>query len=266
MLSIIAWCNAKISQRQGARLYSRLGAKLLGRIDVNFPNQDACKRLCYLQEQAAKLLGHPTRGHRDVLLWTNELCLTLDGFAYCDAVSPACAERLDSIDASSRVEMLWNQDDSYARDEVRRDGIDLKVDGLVATIRQGYDFNPFLLYLENSGVTEWRFHARKHPCFLSDLSLLKRARKVRKVSLKDCTPSEWQACNVPELVIELPTMMLDCQILTSLDRLEKLSLLSVHTHIQALKSLPRLKVLVVLDEANQPKTFEGKELHQFLHT
>jgi hypothetical protein len=266
MLSITVWCNAKFSQRQGARLYSQLGGKFLGWLDVEFPSRDPCKRIWYLQEQAAKLLGHPTRGHRDVLLWTNKFCLTLDGFAYCDAVSPACAERLDSIDASSRVEMLWNQDDSYARAEVRRAGIDLKVDGLVATIRQGYNFSPFLLYLENAGVTEWRFHARKHPCFFSDLSLLKRARKVRKVSLKHCTPSEWQACNVPELVIELPHMMLDCQILTSLDRLEKLSLLSVHTHIRALKSLPRLKVLVVLDEANQPKTFEGKELHQFLHT
>ena len=122
MLSIIAWCNAKISQRQGARLYSRLGGKLLGRIDVNFPNQDACKRLCYLQEQAAKLLGHPTRGYRDVLLWTNELCLTPDGFAYDDAVSPACAEKLDSINASSRLEVSWNEDDSFAKRYVKKLG------------------------------------------------------------------------------------------------------------------------------------------------
>ena len=266
MLSIIAWCNAKISQRQGARLYSRLGGKFLGWLDVNFTSRDPCKQIWYLQEQAAKLLGHPTRGHRDVLLWTNELCLTPNGFAYDDAVSPACAEKLDSINASSRLEVSWNEDDSFAKRYLKKLGnfathIDDKVVICYPAPPRCY------LWYENLGVTSWSFvHPRKKQVSNIDLKFLRHARCVQKVTLMSYLPINWQDCNVAELVIFLPKVMLDVNHLTSLTRVERLTLLAKTYNVKSLRKLPKLECLTIQGDDNKTRTFEGQALQTFLET
>ena len=264
MLSFAAWCNLKIGQRQGARLYSRLGGKLLGRIDVNFPSKDACKRLCYLQEQAAKLLGHPTRGYRDVLLWTNELCLTPDGFAYDDAVSPVCAEKLDSINASSRLEVSWNEDDSFAKRYLKKLGnVAIHMDDKVVI---SYPAPPrCYLWYENLGVTSWTFvHPRKNQVSKIDLTFLRHARCVKKVTLMSYLPINWQDCNVAELVVDLPEVMLDVNHLTSLTRVERLTLFAKTINVKSLRKLPKLECLTIEGDDNKTRTFENQALRTFL--
>jgi len=273
MLSIIMWCGESISstcQKKRVNLYLRLGGKFLGCLDLSWPSDEVWKRLDYLQEQASKLFLHVTRGFRDVLLYVDGTVVVPRGYAYHDNVPADKAKLICNITTSSRVEMLWNEDDSYAQRLIRNSpikllhheyGDNMVMLGLVPGLVVPREF----LWFENT-VTSWMMFMDKHYTHQADLKLFRHARKVKTLRLLNCMPLNWQDCNVPELHLTLEGMLLDARVLAKLDRLEVLTVCSQATHVEALVALPRLRRLEIRDENNTTFTFEGQELTNFLRT
>ena len=79
-------------------------------------------------------------------------------------------------------------------------------------------------------------------------------------------PIDWRDCNVAELVICLPEVMLNVNHLTSLTRVERLTLLAKTMNVKSLRKLPKLARLTIQGDDNKTLTFESKALRTFLET
>jgi len=265
-------------------LYSRLGGNVLGWLDLDDlecltdmeGNYDFAQKLDFLQEHASKLVPHPTRTFREVLLYVDDKLVVPEGYAYNDEVC------IVDVCVSSRVEMLWNENDNFAKTfvdtwyEKYNAGIPkpwLHYETVHIYMTRGLSIPRALLWYENVGITSWTCYtlggddASQDASIQVDLGFLQRARSVERLSVCKCIPRNWQHCNVRHVRLDLPGI-LDARVLLGLDRLEVLTLCWQATHVKALEGLPRLRRLT-LGKNNTNKvcdTFEGQELTNFFHS
>ena len=270
MFVVSLWSDQVTSRfSHNIKLYAKLGGAFLGFVDAS-PSKKVVGTLRSLQYQASLLVKHPTRNFRDVQLWVGDKRLTPTGFAWHDDVSLKCVKNFALLFKAKRVDMMWNEDDSIAKTHllsypalcVARSGTLVQVVGRVDTLPR------HLLWHENTGATTWVF-ATRHPTSMVDLGFLEYATNVQAIVLKSLVPFDWKNCNVAELSIEDPNFVLDCSKLSGLTCLERLTLNLATTNLAALASLPWLSKLVLATwrhKLQTYKTFEGKELHEFLHS
>ena len=104
------------------QVYTKLGGKHLGQVELKNANNTLVEQVKDLQEQVAKLLAHPTRTSNYLLLEIQGF--KLPSFTYCDQVDKAleleASKRLEECKSNSQIECMYDEDDSQALSTVQR--------------------------------------------------------------------------------------------------------------------------------------------------
>lgn len=157
---LMVWFG-QVVQQDGIHVFSRLGGKYLGNFKLPSKSLSAFQKVRFLQQQAARLCPHPTRTCEDILLYANQTQVGPPNMAYLDDLNEEANLQVQQLlDRSTRLEMMWDEDDVYAKCKVEQAGIRVT------------DFGDFLklsltvrTYRKNSGIS-----ANNESCFATLLS------------------------------------------------------------------------------------------------
>lgn len=127
MLSLLSWCGTLCEQDRwqvfsklgGSRLGSidkhRLGlaSKLASKLESKLASLDTSTILRNIQREASCFFKHPCRSFRHIALFVGAVRLTPDGFTY-HANTKSDSRVVDILAKATRLDVMWNEDDSYA--------------------------------------------------------------------------------------------------------------------------------------------------------
>ena len=224
------------------QVYTKLGGKHLGQVELRKANQPLVEQVKDLQEQVAKLLAHPTRTG-------NYLSLEIEGFklptfAYRTQVEQAfeleALKRLEECKSNSQIECMYDEDDSQALAKVQSahelDGLNMKLDIIVSDafvpeIRVlKYTHNPKHLFVWSSG------HGVQVDC--SPLSCLTSLERLGFCGVK---VKDWQfARHLPLKHLDLGLEAFNCMDFGCVPYLEELLLQVPYSKIVLLRMPARL--------------------------
>ena len=111
-------CFGQVVRQDGIKVFSRLGGKYLGNIDVDKTSMNALQQVRLLQHQATRLCPHPTRSCKDLLLYVDQQQVGPPGMPYVTEFSPE--ERLDveqalsSMKTIKTIQVMWDESDEHA--------------------------------------------------------------------------------------------------------------------------------------------------------
>jgi hypothetical protein len=251
-----------VGRQDSIEVFSRLGGKYLCDVKVPSKTLSAFKQVRFLQEEVARLCPHPTRTHEDLLLYTNQEAIGPPGMAYMDDLDEEASLQVHQLlEGCTRLEMMWNEDDSYARSKVEQAGIQVGEDddNLGVSLRlNGADLPKELGYLGKLRRPCWDIFpgfGAKNLCI--DLSVFKMRNAssvsgsihpldVEYLGLHNVTPSNYMYCNVKALSVR--ALCIDCKSLSGLDQLERLSLDGAVHNLKELGNLPKLEYLCLNSE------------------
>ena len=120
---------------------AKLGGKVLGLIDMPAGDLFTKDPLCVverLQSQASKLLVHPCRPARYLMVFVDQLCLTGSSFAFTKQLG---FELVQAFPVATRllktktIDVMYNEDDTYAMQALRRK-CEVKQRGHVLEVKQ----------------------------------------------------------------------------------------------------------------------------------
>jgi hypothetical protein len=260
-LRIMAFClNACFNQvvrHDGIQVFSRLGGKYLGNIDMCNTTLSAFQKVRFLQQQASSLCPHPKRTCEDLLLYVGQEQVGPPGMAYMDDLNEEASLQVQTLlKRCTRLEMMWDEDDAYAKSKVEQAGIRVEEFGCFLDIGlNGTDFPKELGYLGKKGNSRW--HITRHTGAIRvDFSVFKMRNaisssgfihplEVKFLSLYNITPTNYMHCNVKHLCVI--ALDIDCNNFAGLDQLETLCLDGCHVvrNLKALAELPKLKDIIL---------------------
>ena len=226
------------------QVYTKLGGKHLGQVELRKANQPLVEQVKDLQEQVAKLLAHPTRTG-------NYLSLEIEGFklptfAYRTQVEQAfeleALKRLEECKSNSQIECMYDEDDSQALSKVQiihelgthdlNMRLHIKVrDVLVPEIRVlKYTHNPkhLLVWTESHGVQ-------------LDCSPLSCLTSLERLDFGNVNVKDWQfAQHLPLKHLDLGLEAFNCMDFGCVPYLEELLLQVPYSKIVLLRMPARL--------------------------
>lgn len=182
MLSLLLrFGAAPRKDKQEIKVFSKLSGGFLGRIRrPRFAN--AYSVLRDLQDQAARLLVHANRPARYLALFVGSERLTSPSFPFVKELDSKEEQRvLDTFGGARRVDVLWDEDFTYAKDALRKmDLIVDFVDGQLAIESVSDDLHGLHL-LEDALTPELEVFGFEEA--VTEIELICNAKKVGKVDL-----------------------------------------------------------------------------------
>ena len=130
MLGLTLWSGMLPRQRESQlKVYSKLSGAFLGVLDrPSLPTGQAYQVLRLMQDQIAKMFVHHNRPPRYMVLMANNVCLTSPSFMFVRQYSSTESKKVyDLLAQASRLDVFYNEDDSYALDMVDRLYLDVEV-------------------------------------------------------------------------------------------------------------------------------------------
>ena len=255
-----------VARQDNIKVFSRLGGNYLGDIKVPSKTLSAFKQVRYLQQQAVRLCPHPKRTCEDLLLYVGQEQVGPPGMAYMDDLDEDTALQVQTLlKGCTRLEMMWDEDDAYAKSKVKEAGINVKDFGCCLDIElNGTDLPKELGYLGKKGKSRWHITTHTGTDICVDFSVFKmryaisssgfiHPPEVESLSLYNITPTNYMHCNVKNLWVK--ALDIDCKVFENLEQTETLHLSGLrHTRIthvvrnfQELAKLPNLKTLYLGD-------------------
>ena len=182
MLSLLlCFGAAPRKDKQEIKVFAKLSNGFLGRIPrPRFAN--AYSVLRDLQDQAARLLAHTNRPARYLALFVGSERLTSPSFPFVKQLDSKEEQRVsDTFGGARRVDVLWDEDFTYAKDALRKmDLIVDFVDGRLA-IKSAVDGLHGLHLLEDALVPELEVFGFEEA--VTEIQLFCNAKNVGKVDL-----------------------------------------------------------------------------------
>ena len=264
MATCLMVCFGLVVRHDGIQVFSRLGGKHLGNIDMCNTTLSAFQKVRFFQQQIARLCPHPERTCEDLLLYVGQTQVGPPGMPYLDDLDEKDNLQVQQLfDGCTRLEMMWGEDDSYAESKVEQAGIHVTECGCYLNIElNGTDLPKELGYLRKKRKPYWRIWniTNDGTDICADFSVFKMryARSVpgsthpfdvERLDLYGITPTNYMHCNVKHLCVSASGI--DCQVFTELDQIESLVLYNwkhsqwarVERNLKALTKLPNLKHL-----------------------
>jgi hypothetical protein len=229
MATCLMACFGQVVRQDGIKVFSRLGGKYLGNIDVDKKSKNALQQVRFLQQQLVRIFPHPTRTHEDLLLYVDQQQVGPPGMPYTTEFSPQ--ERLDveqalsSIKSTKTIHVMWDESDEHAQRVINK----------TTHVCMEHEPNVFCIMLYKAVPKEITYLARRWakqgvtagtitnlgaPC-VQDLRFLRNL-NLTSLLLKDVVPTSWADCNVQALQVK--GTQLDFAF-DNLDKVEELSLL-----------------------------------------
>ena len=255
-------CFGQVSLQNNIKVFSRLGGKYLGDIKVPGETLSAFQNVRFLQQQVARLCPHPKRTCEDLLLYVGQEQVGPPGMAYMDDLDEEASLKVRQLlDGCAQLDVMWDEDDSYARSKVEQAGIQVSAyDDTLVVALSGADLPKELVYLVKKGKSQWRIYSPTGTGICVDFSVFKMRYavsasgsmyplEVKSLSLANITPTNYKHCNVKNL--SFANSEIDCKDFAGLDQLEDLCLRefcntpSSHEvrNFAELAKLPKLKSL-----------------------
>ena len=255
-------CFNQVVRHDGIQVFSRLGGKYLGNIDMCNTTLSAFQKVRFLQQQASSLCPHPKRTCEDLLLYVGQEQVGPPGMAYMDDLDEEASLKVHQLlKGCTRLEMMWDEDDAYAKSKVEQAGIQVSAyDNTLVVALTCADLPKECGYLGKQGKSQWRINSLTGTNICVDFSVFKMRYaisasgsmyplEVNALSLANITPTNYMHCNVKNLSVV--NSEIDCKVFANLDQLEDLCLHefcntpSSHEvrNFEELAKLPKLKSL-----------------------
>ena len=264
MLALKAWSNyqPRNEDTNTIKLFMRLSGKYLGNLHVP-KSLSVFQQVRFLQLQAAGLCPHPKRTCEDLLLYVGRTQVGPPDMAYLDDLDEEASLQVQALlKGCAHLEMMWDEDDVYAKSKVEQAGIRVEQVGADLAIHlNGTELPKELRYLgkqlgalpgimfvsvANTRVDFSAFKMRYARSVTESKFLL----DVECLALYNTAPTNYIHCNVKTLVVAVPCV--DCKNFVGLDQLETLKLdgshlspLCVVSNLNALAELPKLKNIML---------------------
>jgi hypothetical protein len=264
MLALKAWSNYQPlnEDTNTIKLFMRLSGKYLGNLLVP-KSLSVFQQVRFLQQQAARLCPHPKRTCEDLLLYVGQAQVGPPDMAYLDDLDKEASLQVQTLlKGCTRLEMMWDEADSYAKSKVEQAGIRVEQFGPYLEIHlNGTDLPKELRYLgkqrktlpcimfvsvANTSVDFSAFKMRYARSVTESKFLL----DVEGLVLYNTAPTNYNHCNVKTLLVAASCV--DCENFVGLDQLETLKLdgshlapLRVVRNLKALAGLPKLKTIML---------------------
>ena len=144
MLALRTWCGSPgLSEQQNVKVFSKLSGAFVCHVRPCWKDcKDAYSMLRDVQDQVAKLLVHPKLPSRYLALFVESKRLTNSMFPFVKHLDVQEGRRVfDALGGTRRVDVLWDEDFSYAKNvlqamnlKVKFVGGQLTVKGMVETL------------------------------------------------------------------------------------------------------------------------------------
>ena len=126
MLVLTVWLGGfgtLLHTNKQIKAYSKLGGSFLGSV-IRTCSDDAYSVVRSLQDQVAKIFRHQRRPSRYLALFVGEKRLVGPSFPFVKALDQAKSQQVfDALSGASRIEALWDEDDSYAKQHLKLLGL-----------------------------------------------------------------------------------------------------------------------------------------------
>ena len=107
------------------KAYSKLGGSFLGLV-LRPCSSDAYSVVRSLQDQVAKIFRHPRRPSRYLALFVGGKRLVGPSFPFVKTLHQEKSQQVfDALKEASRIEVLWDEDDSYAKQHLKLLGLNV---------------------------------------------------------------------------------------------------------------------------------------------
>ena len=249
-------CFGQVFRQDRIKVFSRLGGNYLGDIKVPSKTLSAFKQLRFLQEEVARLCPHPKRTCEDLLLYVGQEQVGPPGMAYLDDLDEEASLQVQTLlKGCTRLEMMWDEDDAYARSKVEQAGILFWYENHngVNVVVSRPDLPKELGYIVKQGKTQWYMFHNTGPTMCVDFSNFKMryasSLEVERLTLANITATNYMHCNVKHLSVTASGI--DCKSFAGMDKIESLVLCEfkhsqgphVERNFKELAKLPNLKDL-----------------------
>ena len=259
MLALKAWSNyqPRNEDTNTIKLFLRLSGKYLGNLVLS-KSLGVFQQVRFLQLQASGLCPHTKRTCEDLLLYVGQTQVGPPDMAYLDDLDKEASLQVQALlKGCTRLEMMWDEDDAYAKSKVEQAGIRVEQVGPYLEIHlNGTDLPKELRYLGKQRKTLPGIMFVSVANVSVDFSAFKMryARSVTESNflldveclvLYNTAPTNYIHCNVKTLVVAASCV--DCENFVGLDQLETLKLDGCHfvCNLKALAGLPKLKTIML---------------------
>ena len=198
MFACQAWAGSVLPTKKLSgkhfRVFCRLGGAYLGCV-FDLVGSVPTERARSLQQQASKLLRHPTRTPRYLQLYVGSTMITPKEFVYKACLTKCqgevVAQHLDLVDS---LEVLWDEDDVKAcQDAKNKHACRVYGDGLSVFFKRRLDMRVMALNA-NRDYSMLCLNATKRVIF-EPLSLLEGFTNITNLCLVNTIPCDWTVLN-----------------------------------------------------------------------
>ena len=148
MLALRTWCGSPAqSEQQNVKVFSKLSGAFVCHVRPCWKDfKDAYSMLHDIQDQVAKLLVHPKLPSRYLALFVESKRLTSSKFPFVKHLDVQEGRRVfDALGGTRRVDVMWDEDFSYAKNVLQAMNLTVKFVGGQLTVK-----NMIELYLEDA--------------------------------------------------------------------------------------------------------------------